>query len=180
MTEDDNSSLALENSSFEPKNWERVQGGDDEDSKNSTGDNTNDSELSEEAFSKSTSVTDTPVGLASGGTTLNIGGNDTNEDAIENKRKTLALSDSTTTDSDATDEKSGKDAKKRATKKLVVEWGTKVLNERGSSGNTTDIMDILSDPDKKKWPSEPERVEGESPNQPVNMSMILCKRGIDK
>ena len=60
----------------------------------------------------------------------------------------------------------------RTTKKLVVEWGTKVLNERGSSGNTTDIMDILSDPDKKKWPSEPERVEGESPNQPVNMSMI--------
>ena len=182
MTEDDNSSLALPNSPFEPKNWERVQGGDDDDSKNSTGDNTNDSELSEEAFSKSTSVTDVPVGLASGGTTQNISGNDTSEDAIDNKRKTLALSESATTDSDSTDKQSGKDANKRTTKKkkLVVEWGTKVLNERGSSGNTTDIMDILSDPDKKKWPSEPERVEGESPNQPVNMSMVLCIRNSDK
>ena len=172
MTEDGNSSLALANSPFEPKNWERVQGGEDDDSKNSTGDNTNDSELSKEAFSKSTSATDVPVGLASGGTTQNISGNDTNEDAIDNKRKTFALSDSATTNSDAADVQSEKDANMRTTKKLVVEWGTKVLNERGSSGNTTDIMDILSDPDKKKWPSEPERVEGESPNQPVNMSMI--------
>ena len=169
MTEDDNSSLA--NSPFEPKNWERVQGGDDDDSKDSTGDNTKDSEPSEDAFSKSTSVTDDPVGLASGGTTLNISGHNTIEDLLETKKKTLVLSDSTTTNSDATDEPSGKDVNKSTTKELVVDYGTKVLNERGSSGNTTDIMDILSDPDKKKWPSEPERVEGESPNQPVSMRL---------
>ena len=163
MTEDDNSSLA--NSPFEPKNWERVQGGDD-DSKNSTGD----SELSEEAFSKSTSVTDVPVGLASGITTLNVGGV---KNVLEKKRETLEVSDSATTGTEtSTDKQSGKDAKKSTTKKVDAEHGTKILNERGSSGNnTTDIMDILSDPDKKKWPSEAERVEGESQNQPVSMRL---------
>ena len=160
MTGDDNSSLA--SSPFEPKNWERVQGGDDDDddSKNSTGD----SKLSEEAFSKSTSVTDVPVGLASGITTLNLGGV---KNVVENKRATLDVSYSATTGTEtSTDSQSGKDANKSTSKKL--ENRSKKLNERGSSGNTTDIMDILSDPDMKKWPSEPERVEGESPNQPVS------------
>ena len=124
MTGDDNSSLA--NSPFEPKNWERVQGGDDDDdSKKSTGD----SKLSEEAFSKSTSVTDVPVGLASGITTLNLGGV---KNVVENKRETLDDSDvsytATTGTETSTDKQSGKDANKSTTKKL--ENGSKKLNER--------------------------------------------------
>ena len=108
MTGDDNSSLA--SSPFEPKNWERVQGGDDDDSKNSTGD----SKLSEEAFSKSTSVTDAPDGLASGITTLNLGGV---KNVVENERATLDVSYSATTGTEtSTDSQSGKDANKSTTK----------------------------------------------------------------
>ena len=58
------------------------------------------------------------------------------------------------------------------TKMTIPEDGTHILNTRGSSGNTTDVMDILSDPDRKKWPSEAERVEGESPQEPVERANI--------
>ena len=59
-----------------------------------------------------------------------------------------------------------------------------VLNTRGSAGNTTDIMDILSDPERKKWPAEQERVEqeplqvGKTPNNKCKVDAFserLCK-----
>ena len=50
-----------------------------------------------------------------------------------------------------------------------------VLNARGSAGNTTDIMDILSDPERKKWPAEQERVEEE----PLRVRKMCSKYRVD-
>ena len=177
MTEDDNdnSSWIFTNSSFEKKNWDKVRGANDD---------------SEDPSVEITSVTVVPNGLTTGAskalnisssesTTVksqNIGGNDTTDNAVEalnlngyvtvdndaeTAGKVLNISGNATTDEMTTDGESEQDATKSP------EGDSHVLNTRGSAaGNTTDVMDILSDPERKKWPTE-ERVEGESPQEPV-------------
>ena len=196
MTEDDNSSWIYANSSFEGKNWNKVQGADD-DAKSSTGVVSADSGGPIAEGTSVTSLTDAPRGVTGVPKALNISSDENmnsttvtgliiGDSAIEVARKALNVSDSATiesvaetagkvpnisgnatTDNMTTDGVSEEDATK-STEMVILEYDTPhVLNTRGSAGNTTDIMDILSDPDRKKWPTESQRVEGESPQEPV-------------
>ena len=201
MTEDDNSSWIFANSSFEGKHWNKVRVADD-DAKSSTGVVSTDSEGPIAEGTSVTSPTDAPRGVTGAPKALNISsdenmnsttvnGDDATDSAVEVAEKALNVSDSATiesvaetagkvlniggnatTDSRTTNGVSEEDVTK-STEMAILEYDTPhMLNTRGSAGNTTDIMDILSDPDRKKWPTESERVEGESPQEPVRRKAI--------
>ena len=178
MTEDDNSSWIFANSSFERKNWKKVQ------SENGDAVDLDSTDLKHPSPEGSSVKSGNETIASTTAKALNMVPNDTSEKAIESARKALNVSDSETLESDAvtpgkvlnisgnastnemtTDGESAADVTK-STKMMMIEYGTHVLNTRGSAGNTTDVMDILSDPDRKKWPAE-ERVEGESLVEPV-------------